>query len=258
MENLEDAAVNEPAMTEQQRRLSRAGLGRLARYRDFVSGNGGLLSWLAFEFYQFFLSNMSGLLGYALRPVLLKRFLAASGSGLTIGRGLTIRQPKNISLGKACVIDDYAVLDVRTANFKGEAARIELGQSCFLGRFSTIAAKGGPIVLGDAVNISSHCRIASQSRIEIGDSVLIASYVYIGPGNHRTEDADKPIMEQGMEIRDGVKIGSNTWIGARASILDGVKIGRDVIVGAHSLVTEDVPDRAVVVGVPARVLRIRD
>ncbi|WP_158660377.1 DapH/DapD/GlmU-related protein [Limosilactobacillus fermentum] len=47
----------------------------------------------------------------------------------------------------------------------------------------------------------------------------------------------------------------NTWIGATATILSGVTIGENAVVGAASVVTKDVPDNAVVVGNPAKVIR---
>ena len=61
-----------------------------------------------------------------------------------------------------------------------------------------------------------------------------------------------------MEHGTGLVIGKNVWIGARVTILDGVKIGDNAIIGAHSFVREDVPANAVVAGVPAKLIKIRD
>jgi acetyltransferase-like isoleucine patch superfamily enzyme len=60
-----------------------------------------------------------------------------------------------------------------------------------------------------------------------------------------------------MEIKGGVSIGAHAWLGARVTVLDGVRIGERAIIGAHSLVMDDVPDDAVAVGIPAKVVRVR-
>ena len=103
------------------------------------------------------------------------------------------------------------------------------------------------------MNIGSYCRIATQSVVEIGESTLIAAYCYIGPGNHQKE-GEGPLISQKMEIRGGVRIGKNCWIGSGALIMDGVTIGDGAIIGAQSLVREDVAPGQVVVGTPARPL----
>ena len=54
-----------------------------------------------------------------------------------------------------------------------------------------------------------------------------------------------------------VTIGDNVWLGAGAKVLDGVRLGNDVVVGAGAVVTSDLPDGAVAVGIPARVVRQR-
>jgi acetyltransferase-like isoleucine patch superfamily enzyme len=61
-----------------------------------------------------------------------------------------------------------------------------------------------------------------------------------------------------MQVRGGVTIGDHAWLGARVTVLDGVRIGRHAIIGAHSVVKDDVPDFAVAVGAPAKIIRVRD
>ena len=145
--------------------------------------------------------------------------------------------------------DDYSVLDVRG---KGSIA---IGDHVSIGRFTTLAAKDGVIDLGAGCNIRSYCRIATQSSVRLGQSVLVGAYCYIGPGNHKAGDDARPLISKEMEIKGGVEIGSHAWIGAGVTILDGVRIGEGAVVGAHSLVLSDVPAGATVAGSPAKIIR---
>jgi acetyltransferase-like isoleucine patch superfamily enzyme len=75
--------------------------------------------------------------------------------------------------------------------------------------------------------------------------------------DHGVVDVDRPIRQQGIYMRD-VVVGSNVWIGYGACILRGVRVGDNSVIGTNSVVTKDVPANAVVGGVPARVIRMRD
>ena len=251
-------AVNtesDPVLTPQQRHFT-AVEGRFAKYRRFVSGDASLLHFLTFELYSLFLSNLGSIAGFALRSIALPRLFARCGRGLAVGKGGVVRQPNRISVGSGVILEDYVTLDVRSN--EENPASIEIADNVFIGRYTIIAAKGGAVKLGRGCNISTSCRVATQSGVEIGESVLIAAYAYIGPGNHRFDGADTPFMNTGMDLKGGVKIGNNCWIGAHSTILDGVTIGEGAVVGAHAFVREDVPPRAIVVGVPARVVKIRE
>jgi acetyltransferase-like isoleucine patch superfamily enzyme len=70
-------------------------------------------------------------------------------------------------------------------------------------------------------------------------------------------EVERPIRLQGIYKRD-VEVGSNVWIGYGACILRGVRVGDNSIVGTNSVVTKDVPANAVVAGIPARVIRMRE
>lgn len=246
------------AMTPQQRKFAEEASGGLSTYKHVIVGDSGWLTFFFFEIYRLFFQQMNSILGIGFRRLFLPFFFKRCGKGLVVGQGVTVREPNRISLGKKVVIDDLAAIDVRTRPGKDEDAFLEISDYVYIGRQSVVSAKYGKIKLGAAVNIGSNSRIATRETIDIGESVLIASYVYVGAGNHRSDDLSRPVMEQDMEYKGGVTIGANSWIGTRATICDGVTIGKDCIVGAHSLVRENVPDRAIVAGTPAKIIRYRE
>jgi virginiamycin A acetyltransferase len=94
-------------------------------------------------------------------------------------------------------------------------------------------------------------------EVTLEDDVLIGSHVSItnGAAQHGTERLDIPIREQ-PGVWPRVTIGRDTWIGDRAVVL--ADVGRHCVIGAGSVVTRPVPDYAIAVGVPAKVVRYRD
>jgi acetyltransferase-like isoleucine patch superfamily enzyme len=243
---------SQPAMTPQQASFVSSKESALEVYRKLVCAEGSLVFWAYYELCMLAFSNLPGILGFGVRSLLFPLLFRSAGRRPAVGRGVLLRNTRNISLGDKLLLDDYSVLDVH-----GEGGKISIGDCVSVGRFSTLAAKGGQISIGNGVNIGSYCRLATQSRLEIGESVLVAAYAYIGPGNHQIGDDDTPLIAREMEIKGGVKIGAHAWIGARATILDGVTIGEGAIVGAHSLVRDDVPAGAIVAGTPAKVIKSR-
>lgn len=88
--------------------------------------------------------------------------------------------------------------------------------------------------------------------ITIGEDVRIGPNVQLLPPTHPLEAAPR---KQGWEGGRPIVIEDNAWIGGGAIVLPGVTIGRDSVVGAGAVVTRDVPDGALVVGNPARIVR---
>jgi acetyltransferase-like isoleucine patch superfamily enzyme len=94
-----------------------------------------------------------------------------------------------------------------------------------------------------------------NGTITIEDDVLLGPGVHVYVDNHRFDDPAMPIIAQGYSPSKSVVIKRGSWIGANSIILPGVTIGENAVVGAGSVVTKSVPDRSVVAGNPAKIIR---
>jgi acetyltransferase-like isoleucine patch superfamily enzyme len=109
--------------------------------------------------------------------------------------------------------------------------------------------------IGDRCVIGRGSHVVAHHSLVIGDDVFTGPYVYITDQNHGYADPDVPIGRQ-MPVNAAVRIGSGSWLGAGAVVLPGACIGRNVVIAAGSVVRGTVPDRCVVAGVPAKVVRV--
>ena len=105
--------------------------------------------------------------------------------------------------------------------------------------------------------IGQECTITAYQHIRIGEQCVIADKAMFIDFDHGVVEVERPIRQQGIYKRD-VEVGSNVWIGYGACVLRGVRVGDNSVIGTNSVVTKDVPANAVVGGIPARVLRMRE
>lgn len=163
-----------------------------------------------------------------MRRVVLRAVCRSMGNDLQVGPGVVLKHPETMEFGD-CV-------------FIGAQAMIQ-------GRFD------------GTCRIGSHVWIGPQAYFD-ARNLILEDYVGWGPGAkvlgsaHSGDPADVPLITTSLVIKP-VVIGFGADIGMNSSILPGVQVGRNSIVGAGSVVTRDVPDNAVVAGVPAKVLRMR-
>lgn len=132
---------------------------------------------------------------------------------------------------------------------------LELAESCSLGANTRIVVQGANLSIGARTFVGNGCVIVAQRSIRIGQRVLIGEYVSIRDQDHRIDGAG-PILDSGFETSP-IEIGDDVWIGAKSTVLRGSCIGNGAVVGAHSLVRGNLPDGAVAVGLPARIVRQR-
>ena len=105
--------------------------------------------------------------------------------------------------------------------------------------------------------MGQECTISAYQRVRIGEQCVIADRAMFIDFDHGVVEVERPIRLQGIYKRD-VEVGSNVWIGYGACVLRGVSVGDNSIVGTNSVVTKDVPANAVVAGIPARIIRMRE
>ena len=132
---------------------------------------------------------------------------------------------------------------------------LELADGCSLCANTRIVVHGANLSLGAGTFVGNGCVIVAQQSIRIGQRVLIGEYVSIRDQDHRIDGAG-PILDSGFETSP-IEIGDDVWIGAKSTVLRGSCIGNGAVVGAHSLVRGNLPDGAVAVGLPARIVRQR-
>ena len=128
----------------------------------------------------------------------------------------------------------------------------ECGRDCWFG--FGVLVHSAKARIGKNVYIGPYC---SLGAVTLEDDVLLSTGVSVinGPRQHGLARLDVPIREQPGEWTP-VRIGPDTWIGERAVVM--ADVGAHCVVGAGAVVTRPIPDGAVAVGVPARVIRYRN
>jgi acetyltransferase-like isoleucine patch superfamily enzyme len=158
------------------------------------------------------------------------------GIGASLGRPLMLQGGKHIHLGERVRL--------------GPLWRLEALERYQGSRFNPT------IRFGSRVTAEIGLHVAAAERVEVGDDVLIASWVYITDHGHRI-DTSAPPIRAGLDTPAPVKIGDGCWLGERCVVLPGVTLGAGCVVGAGAVVTRSFAAGSVIAGVPARLIRMR-
>jgi len=168
--------------------------------------------------------------------ILVRRRFRRWGQRSRIERFSKLLSPDLVIVGDDVYIGEHVWLNAKDDRGDG-APTLEVGNGTYIGRF---------------VHINAWRQVTLEAR------VLIADRVFISDCGHQFSAADLPIADQADPFLGPVVLKAGCWIGTGAVILPGVTVGRNAVVAANSVVTADVPDRTVVGGVPARVLKRLD
>ena len=113
------------------------------------------------------------------------------------------------------------------------------------------------LIIGKGSVLGNYNHIAAVRKVVFGEDVLTSDRVYVSDNLHGFENIDLPIMHQPLKFKAEVSIGNGSWIGENVCII-GARIGKNCVIGANAVVTSDIPDYSVAVGIPARVVRNYD
>jgi acetyltransferase-like isoleucine patch superfamily enzyme len=133
---------------------------------------------------------------------------------------------------------------------------LEIGRWVHIGDKNTIRCHEGSLRFGDKVVLGRDNVINTYLDIELGNSVLMADWVYVCDFDHIMDDINTPIKDQGI-AKSPVRIGADTWLAAKCTVLRGSIIGRGCVLGSHSVVKGYIPDYSIAVGAPAKVVKNR-
>lgn len=185
------------------------------------------------------------------------------GRGFLAGyRGMTRIRRKAFSVLASGGFAEFGAHSVLAPPIRLEGEeRIAIGHGVDVGPNSWLHVEGDEksvaIVIGDGASIGAHSTLSAVHSVRIGRRVLTARNIYVSDHTHEFSDPLQPIKDQGLTRVAAVEIADGAWLGENVVVCPGVRIGRGAVIGANSVVTTDVPDGAVAVGAPARVVRIR-
>lgn len=168
-----------------------------------------------------------------------------------IGPGVRVsldRGSRNVlHLGKGCFLQEDVLVLLR-------GGELRMGPSCQLRRGVVLNVDGSLVFEGRNL-VTYYSTIHCAERIVFRDRATAAEMVTVADSRH-FPDGDGEVFYDNTESAP-VEIGENTWLAAKATVTLGVRIGANCIVAANAVVVRDVPDGAVVAGIPARIVRQR-
>lgn len=174
-----------------------------------------------------------------------------------LGPHCKISNKGNFIFGNNVTIESHTILDGYASQ------KIVLGNNAKIGAYSNLLSTshfskyGKGMKMGNNSSIGDFTHFGAPGGIEIGDDVIMGSYISFHSENHNFMDSGKLIREQGTTSK-GIKLGNNIWVGVKVTFLDGSVVGNNCVVAAGAVVSGIFPDNCVIGGVPAKILKMID
>jgi acetyltransferase-like isoleucine patch superfamily enzyme len=223
--------------------------GLVANFCDYVERSTGARALPRFLWQGTVLTllyRLPGIGACIMRSIVYRTVLGGIGSSCLLEADVRLHVPKRIFLGHRVFVGQYSYLD-------GQTSFVRLGNDVHVARFCTLRAGERGITIHDGAGINTRAYIDGNGEVEIGRNALLSPGVQVISGNHVFDRVDVPIRDQGTAYGK-VTIGEDCWLGTNAIVLPGVTVGRGSVVGAGAVVTHNLPDLSIALGVPARIV----
>lgn len=174
-------------------------------------------------------------------PIRLYRLALNKTRFAAFGNHSGFNAPLRIDGGKNITIGDYVSIQYKT----------------WLGALPLTGYENAELIIEDGCVIGNFNHIYATKSIIIHKKVLTADKVFVSDNLHGFKDVNIPILDQPIVQNGTVEIGEGSWLGENVCVV-GANIGKHCVIGANSVVTKDIPDYCVAVGVPARIVKHYD
>lgn len=174
-----------------------------------------------------------------------------------LAAGAKVRGSQRFTYGSGCSLGRDSFLDAMSRTGVSFGNNVSLGRNSRIECIGSLKHLGEGMRVGNNVGLGTDCFYGCAGGITLGDDIMVGNFVSMHSENHVATDTAVPMSQQGVSHL-GIEIGSDCWIGAKATILDGVRLGRGSIVAAGSVLTAgDYPEYGIYGGVPAKLIKSR-
>lgn len=164
------------------------------------------------------------------------------------------------ALGRGCRVASTVTVYRARRTAPGRGIRLGAGVQLFEGVRLVVGDLGenarADLWIGDRTIVNVYSYLSGEGGLYVGEKVLIGPHCRLLSAGHEVDGEAPAIMDAGLTY-GAVRVEDGAWLGAGVTVLPGVRVGKGAVIGAASVVTRDIPDFAVAVGAPAKVLRYR-
>jgi acetyltransferase-like isoleucine patch superfamily enzyme len=180
-----------------------------------------------------------------------------AGNRFGLGSDIILLFPRCLSVADDVSIAGPAYLHCLSKKGVHIGSHTSIDRNCWLHCGGTISDHDhGFFSIGENSYIGCNAVIGAGGGIQVGNHVLIGQSVNLHAENHIFSDPELRIDQQAVTYQ-GIIIDDDVWIGSKVTILDGVSIGKGVVIAAGAVVTKSIPEYAIAMGVPARIVGSR-